>query len=132
MRCKLAALMLCVVGMGALDHVLRLLADLAVPDYVAGSGFEAWAAAQHLKSRVIGFGEIIGVTALCLLALRLSFPGGIRRNAYAWTVALILALTAGRSFLGIGEGFTASFYLLVTFCQVVALWLHAILPRRPG
>ena len=80
-RRKLAALALCLIGMGVLDHALRLLADMAAPDYVPGSGFEALAAVPHLKSRVIGLGEIIGVTVLYLLAL-------------------LLALTAGRSFLG--------------------------------
>ncbi|MDQ7263881.1 hypothetical protein NM680_18970 [Paracoccus sp. PS-1] len=128
---RLAALALCVLGMGALDHGLRLAAALIAGDYAPGSGFEAFRAVSRLEARVIGIGEALGLVLLCLLALRLSFPHGIRRAEQPWLFLLLVGLTVGRSFLGVGEGFTSSFALRESACGLVALLLYAFLPKRP-
>lgn len=65
----------------------------------------------------------------CLLALRLSFAHGIRREEQPWLFLLLVGLTVGRSFLGVGEGFTSSFALPACACGLVAPLLYACLSK---
>lgn len=129
---RLAAIMVCILGMAVLDHGLRLVWDIVGTGYVRGAGADAFLAAASAERRFIAIGEAVGVTFLYLCALRLSFPASLGGNRERWLCVLALALTAGRSFLGVGEGFSAPFGMVLVVCAGVALVIYNYLPKAPG
>lgn len=127
---RLAAFALCLFGMGALDHGLQAFWNVIGQGYGPGMSIDTFAADAVAKRRFVAIGEGIGVTGLFLAALRIGFPAGLIGDQARWIVALALALAAGRSFLGLGEGFTAPFGLLMVICASLALVIYRYLPQR--
>lgn len=124
--------MLCLIGMGLLDHALVWLAQAIGGDLPRGAGFDGHEAAFRARRLVKLIGEPVGLTLLILAALRVALPQGFVRNEYNLLVLLALALAAGRSFLGRGEGLSADFGLTILCCGLAALFLRRMALRRIG
>ena len=130
MNRRMAALVLCLFGMWTLDHGLQALWSMIGEGYRPGMSIDAFVADAAMKRRFVAIGEVVGVTGLFLAALRITFPDGLAGDQACWIAALAVALTAGRSFLGLGEGFTASFGVLLTICACLALLIYRYLLQR--
>lgn len=127
---RILALLLCLLGIAVLDHALMRFADLRQIRYLPGTALDLLWQGTTPPRRNMALSEIGGLVLLWLGALRLGFAHGVGRGDHDRLLALLLALAAGRSLIGVGEGFSVDFVLLAALCGLVALVLNGLLSRR--
>lgn len=130
MPSRAAALCLCFFGMALLDHGIAWIAELVSGPLPSSVSFQAYAEVASKRRLVTEVLQPAGLVALILLALRIAIPQGVTRQDPGLIFGILFALTAGRSFLGIGEGFSTDFGLPVVICGLAALWLNQMIARR--
>lgn len=131
-RNTLLALLICFFGIGLLDQLLETLRQYFLSmrgtDLPPALSFESFARIGRIN-RWAGYA---GLCLLWLLALMIARPHGITRDEFLLLLAFAVAFTLGRSFLGVGEGFTLSFLTLNLICGGVAITLQYLLLARRG
>ena len=127
---RAAALCLCFFGMALLDHGIAGVAAQISGPLPSGRGFDAFAEVAGRRRLVTEALQPAGLVVLILLALRIAIPQGVTRQDLGLLIGILFALTAGRSFLGIGEGFSTRFGLPVVICGLAALCLNQMIARR--
>lgn len=129
MNKRVAALCLCFFGMALLDHGFAWIAAQISGPLPSAVSFQAYAEVTSKRRLVTQALEPAGLVALILLAMRIAIPNGVTRQDPGLIFGTLFALTAGRSFLGIGVGFSTDFGLSVVICGLAALWLNQMIAR---
>lgn len=127
---RILALLLCLLGVAVLDHALIWFAELRHIRYLPGSALDLLWHGTTPARRMMALCEIGGLVLLLLAALRLGFAQGVGRDEHDRLLALVLALLAGRSLIGVGTGFSIAFLALAAICGLVALALNGLMSRR--
>lgn len=102
------AFSLCFFGIALMDHVLQFLK----PELTATGGRktnseELEKLQQYMSLKPIS--EVFLIAGIAFFTFKLARPNGFRTNEYPLIVWAIASMTLGRSFLGIGEGFSTDF-----------------------
>lgn len=126
---RAAALALCLVGMGALDRAIASVAAWISGPLPTKMGFQAYVEVSQQRQLVTDLLEPAGLVILVLVALRIAIPKGLTRRDSGLVLGILFALTAGRSFLGIGEGFSTDFGMVVVVCGFAALALNQMIAQ---
>lgn len=133
-----AALALCFFGMAPLDHGIAWLAACISGPLPAVISFSAYDKVARARQLITDVAEPAALVLLILLALRLALPHGLRgavtrarvQRDLGLLLGILLSLAAGRSFLGIGKGFSADFGQPVLICGLAALCLNQMITQR--
>lgn len=123
----IVAFCLCVFCVAAMDWMLEALKpSLGMVDHSVDQ--ESW----FRFSRFVAmkpYIEVICIAIISGLAFWLARPSGITSNEFNLAALFLVAMTIGRSFFGLGEGFSTSFSMVAVPGIVLGLVTYAYLQK---
>ncbi|SIO18854.1 hypothetical protein SAMN05444002_3352 [Vannielia litorea] len=106
------ALVISLLGVGAMDRLFALL-NPGLSALATGKVSDESVDRVALFIRLLPLAEGLVIALITWLALRVARPHGSGSNEYTLLVLIGVGMMVGRSFLGIGEGFSTDFAVIM-------------------